>query len=716
MKALPSRVMLALFFALFLSATVGNAQNCANLPTTPDSTVTTTQDRDQMMCQLGLQFPVLPIRQGTTWPFNDPTAPTNAWPKAITAPESNWRDQQPHTIVRTAWGNWHTYDSDPLYEPPPDRHYDPVLGNNSFLDLPGGAMTGVGDYGPLSNPRYPDIDLLAMKDGTPVQAREDWWIKRRPEVFNFVQTELYGTTLNDFLPNITWTKVAGTSGSQNGTITGPTGNVPDGNSYAYRQFTFTGTVDTSSYPSVRNAPVIIMNCRVPADASRKYPVVVVYGSNTTFQYTAPYNYGTCGYTNSRVAPDSGGAALSSYVIGLKNQGNWRKPTDPGALVSWGWGISRFIDMLNATSDPDVDGDKVGVEGHSRYGKASLVTAAYDDRIVAAFPSCGGSLGTSWARRAYGETLDFVSSSTSEYHWIAGNAMSYAGPINPYGPRENQFPRKVQNLDVDVHSVMSLIAPRAVMTNGGTDNASGNADAWQDPRGMYLAGAVSSPVWNFLGWPGQVIPEGTLFTTSMGYTYPANCAFNATAQRSVCDPSAESVGGTPPFNVPFIEGTVGWRRHIEGHTDVPDWPTFALFASRFFNDGRPAIIPAQSFTLGAGVQNVVGTVAAIDPDGGTLQDWQVKGGTGAYTFVINSDTGKITIANPTAIDFSNTPSYNLTLMVGDGTLPSHDQVVTISIPTKVTICHKPGKINNTLSILKTSVPDHLAHGDTIGSCN
>ena len=116
--------------------------------------------------------------------------------------------------------------------------------------------------------------------------------------------------------------------------------------------------------------------------------------------------------------------------------------------------------------------------------------------MAAFPSCGGALGTSWARRAYGETLDYVSSSTSEYHWIAGNAMTYAGPIG-HGPRANQFPRKVEYLDADVHSVMSLIAPRAVLTNGGTDNSSGNGDAWQDPRGMYLAGAVSGPVWEFL---------------------------------------------------------------------------------------------------------------------------------------------------------------------------------------------------------------------------
>jgi hypothetical protein len=658
--------VLTIVLLLTISAT---AQVCVGLPATPTSTVTATQDRDQMMCQLGLTFPSLPVRSGTAWPWNDPTAPTNAWPKAIASPEGNWTDAQGHTVIRTSWGNWHTYDSETQFEPPAELHYPDVAATYK-----GGAMTGVGDFGPLSNPRYTDIDLLEMKDGSPVNAPEDWWTKRRPEIFKFVQKELYGNTLSDFRPAITWTIANGTSGNQTGT---------DGKSYAYRQKTFTGVVSNASYPALRNVPRIVMNCRFPAATGRKYPAIVVFGGNTLFNNTAPYSYGICGYTNASVAPDSGGAALSSYVIGLKNQGNWRSPEDPGALVSWAWGISRFIDYLESSNDADIDADKIGVEGHSRFGKASLVAAAYDDRIVAAFPSCGGSLGTSWARRAYGETLDYVSSSTSEYHWIAGNAMSYAGPVNAYGPRENQFPRKVQDLDVDVHSMMALIAPRAVLTNGGTDNSAGNGDAWQDPRGMYLAGAVSGPVWEFLGWPGQVIPAGTPFTTSTGYAYPATCANNTTAGRSVCDPSAESVGGTPPFDVPFIEGTVGWRRHKEGHTDSPEWPTFALFAARYFNDGRPVVAP-QSFSLGAGSVNYVGTALGSDPDGDFLSHWQIKGGSGVGVFKINDATGDITVPDPSKVDTTRTTPYTLTVFVGDSKtangatiLPSHDATITIN---------------------------------------
>jgi len=685
-----SRTASAIAVFLLFTALAARAQDC-NLPDFPTSAVTATQDRDQMMCQQGLVFPALPVRSGTTWPWNDPTAPTNAWPKSLANPQGNWTDAQSHTIVRTAWGNWHTYDADPAYEPDPSLHFT-AASQTGAQD--GGAMSGVGAYGPTETPGYPLLPVLQNKDGSQAQKPEDWWTKRRAEIFGFVQNELYGETLKGFLPNITWTISATTTGSQ--TVGGVV--------YPYRQKTFTGVVDISDYPDLRNVPRIVMNCRFPASPGKAYPAIVTFGSNTSFQYTAPYNYGVCGYSSGSVAPDSGGANLSSYVIGLKNRGNWRKPTDAGALVEWAWGISRFIDYLLASGDPDVDGDKIGVEGHSRFGKASMVAAAYDERIVAALPSCGGALGTEPARRAYGETLDFVTSSTSEYHWVNGKSMTYAGPIVPYdGNPAHTFPRKVMNLDVDSYSTLSLIAPRAVMTNGGTDTPQGNGDAWQDPRGMFLTGHFASPAWELLGWPGQVIPPGTPFT-SPGSPGAATCV--------TCGP-AESVGGTPPFDVAFTDGTVAWRRHSQGHTDLPEWPVFAQFASRYLNDSRPVITPSQSFTVGVGPANVVGNVAGSDADSGdVLNNWQIKGGTGVYKFGIDSATGQIRIADALSIDFVNTPSYTLTLMVGDGKLPSHDEVVTITMPEKVNVCHN----GHTISVSKDAVHTHVAqHGDAIGHC-
>lgn len=85
--------------------------------------------------------------------------------------------------------------------------------------------------------------------------------------------------------------------------------------------------------------------------------------------------------------------MSSYLIGLINKGNWRKPGDWGTLAVWSWGISRLIDLF-ATPGVylGVDANRIGVHGHSRCGKATAVAAAFDPRIKAAYPNSSGSLG------------------------------------------------------------------------------------------------------------------------------------------------------------------------------------------------------------------------------------------------------------------------------------------------------------------------------------
>jgi hypothetical protein len=167
------------------------------------------------------------------------------------------------------------------------------------------------------------------------------------------------------------------------------------------------------------------------------------------------------------------------------------------------------------------------------------------------------------RRQWGEAHESVGGS-GEYYWVCGNWMLFNGSL--FG-NDGSIPRKKEKMPVDGHSVVALVAPRLVFLNGGTDTPPGNGDAWQDPQGMYLAGVNATPVYNLLGRKGLVIPDGTVFTSGPN----------------------EPFGGTPPFNVAFSSGHVGWRRHTEGHTDVPDLPAFVAFASRFFNDVTPPVL-------------------------------------------------------------------------------------------------------------------------------
>jgi hypothetical protein len=81
---------------------ISQAQHCADHPAIPDATITSAQDRDHMLCQLGIAFPVLPPR------LQDPNRPVNAWPVNAANPEGNWTDPLGHTVVRTNFGLWHT--------------------------------------------------------------------------------------------------------------------------------------------------------------------------------------------------------------------------------------------------------------------------------------------------------------------------------------------------------------------------------------------------------------------------------------------------------------------------------------------------------------------------------------------------------------------------------------------------------------------------------
>ena len=71
--------------------------------------------------------------------------------------------------------------------------------------------------------------------------------------------------------------------------------------------------------------------------------------------------------------------LTDGIIGLVNKGQPRKTDDWGALRAWAWGANRALDYLE--TDKSVDARQVGIEGLSRYGKAALVTMAYEQRLL-----------------------------------------------------------------------------------------------------------------------------------------------------------------------------------------------------------------------------------------------------------------------------------------------------------------------------------------------
>jgi hypothetical protein len=236
-------------------------------------------------------------------------------------------------------------------------------------------------------------------------------------------------------------------------------------------------------------------------------------------------WGYAEYVPTSVQPDDG-AGLTQGIIGLGNRGEPRKLDDWGALRAWAWGASRALDYFE--SDPAVDAHQVGIEGHSRYGKAALIAMAYDPRFAIGYISSSGEAGAKLYRRNWGEQIGNIAG-TGEYHWVDGNFLKYDGPLS------------VADLPVDAHELIALCAPRPVFISAGTKEA---GDGWVDAKGMFLAEVAAGPVYRLLG--------------------------------------KKDLGATefPPIETTLISGDLAFRQHTGGHTPAPNWPTFLEFASRY----------------------------------------------------------------------------------------------------------------------------------------
>src|SRR5690606_18114314 len=124
-----------------------------------------------------------------------------------------------------------------------------------------------------------------------------------------------------------------------------------------------------------------------------------------------------------------GAGLTRGIIGLVNKGQPRSPEDWGSLRAWAWGAARALDYFE--TDAAVDAKRVGIDGVSRYGKAALVTMAFEPRFAIGLIGSAGEGGVSLYRRNFGEAVENITGS-GEYHWMAGNFVKYGAEAGRFG--------------------------------------------------------------------------------------------------------------------------------------------------------------------------------------------------------------------------------------------------------------------------------------------
>jgi len=418
-------------------------------------------------------------------PAEDPNRPKFTFQKQGS---SNWYDSTGNLYTRSAWGTWNNYDEAKA---------------NPFPNLP---------------------DPLKLDDGTPVKTAETWWHKKRREIVAQFDSEIYGTVPSK-VPAVHWEVV-----SAKDTMVGSTRAITK---------ELVGRVDNSIDTSI--SVNIQATLTTPAEAKHPVPVIMEFGFVFPSGFKFPgmpeqkgpswqeqvldNGWGYAIYVPTSVQPDNS-AGLVEGIIGLVNHGQPRSPEQWGALRAWAWGASRVMDYFE--TDKSVDAKKVGIEGVSRYGKAVLVTMAYDQRFAIVLVGSSGKGGASLYRRDFGEDMGNICSSGG-YHWFAGNLMKYV--------------LKPESLSVDSHELIALCAPRPVFISEGSPQQEGN---WVDDRGQFMAEAAAGPVYELLG-------EKDLSTSEM-----------------------------PPMETLLDSGTLAFRQHEDGHTVGPNWQYFLKFAKRYLN--------------------------------------------------------------------------------------------------------------------------------------
>jgi hypothetical protein len=385
---------------------------------------------------------------------------------------------------------------------------------------------------------YPQLpDPLVFKNGQPVKNATDW-IKRRQEISEDFDREVLGRSPVS-MPAMEW-HVVSTVHEKYGGVDVVTKRLA-------------GRVERwMNTPIECNIDLLLT---VPAHAAGPVPVIMELAFAKDFELATsapldsyvPTPWGVDGklvvqrgwgfaILNPVSYQKDDGAGLTEGIIGLMNRGQPRKLDDWGVLKAWAWGAEQARHYFE--TDKAVDAKQVGLVGHSRFGKAVLVTMAYEYRQFAVgYISSSGEGGAKLYRHIYGETIPNLASA-SLYHWFDGNFLRYAGKLN------------AGDLPVDNHELIALCAPQPLFIGGGSDAGDGYAnpsgDAWADPRGMFLAEVAAGPVYRMIG--------------------------------------AKDLGATqfPRIGTALVSGGLAFRQHDGGHTPTPNWPYFLEFASGYLH--------------------------------------------------------------------------------------------------------------------------------------
>lgn len=315
-------------------------------------------------------------------------------------------------------------------------------------------------------------DPLVMLDGTPVTSRQQWLNERRPELKRLFQHYEYG-----WLP-----KPADVKGQ-----------------VAYVDRNFFGGKATLKLVTVTMGGIVPVHLMMVIPNHRTEPAPIFLGMNFAGNYTLvadphvpmPTNWLPAKLPNSvnHQAVESGrgrliddwaieqtidrGYAVATYYCGdvemdrTNAQGGVREliqaprhADDWGTIAAWAWGMQRLVDYL--VSDRDIDAERIALVGHSRFGKATLLAGAFDERVALIIPLQAGCGGTAPSRGTIGESVKQINDRFP--HWFCDVFKQFNG--------------RPERLPFEQDSLIALCAPRPVLLGAAVD------DTWANPAGAF----------------------------------------------------------------------------------------------------------------------------------------------------------------------------------------------------------------------------------------
>jgi len=192
-----------------------------------------------------------------------------------------------------------------------------------------------------------------------------------------------------------------------------------------------------------------------------------------------------------------GAAIMSFTSSaLASQFPSRDPSggqfwslfqepDAGAYAGWSWGVSRLIDGLVLTAAQNkIDTKHIAVTGCSYAGKMALWAGAFDERIALTIPEeSGGGGEASWRMMATQTGTEDLEAAQGT-GWYSTNLLKFKNADAP-------------KLPFDQHSLVAMVAPRAILTIANT-----SIDRLGSQAG-YVSMKAAAEVYTALGVPDRI---------------------------------------------------------------------------------------------------------------------------------------------------------------------------------------------------------------------